>query len=133
MSIDSNAYNHHAPLRKKVSPYVSKRYHKTIGRLLKLLKLNGNKIPEDKYHLKIILHATSDAEEQYAILRIFYKQAGYKLPKTKPHRWLTEDEKEQIITMFFKFKMPKLKIAKELGRPDSTIHYFIKRYMEQNL
>jgi len=127
---------HHAPLQKPKLPNVKRLYPVAVKHLVKLAKQSPNKsfgktAPEGKatsmpIHLLIITATTSDAEEQFALLTVYWKAMGLKHATAKNYNKLSPSEVAKIRELYIAGKSI-YAIAKALNRHPSTIYYTLKR------
>ena len=125
-----NYHNHNAILRKvpKNKTPIKILYPRTVKHLAMLAKSNGRArgLPA---HLREILRTTSDAEEQFALLKHYYNCMGIKVKvKTRNYNKLTEHE-EALIVQYYRAGYSISKIARALGRHVSTVYYALKRLL----
>ena len=116
------------------SPNVKRLYPTAVKLLAKLAKKSPNRAfgktaPEGSVfpeHLRIVLEVTSDAEEQYALLTIYWKCLGLQKANAHNYRRISAAEADYIRRAYIA-GISIYKIAKVLNRSPSTIFYFLKR------
>ena len=79
-------------------------------------------------HLALIIRATSNSDEQYMLLKCYWKTKFGKPSWAGAHKYrkVSEKEKSQILKLY-RAGYSKYKIAKILNRHVSTIYYVIQR------
>ena len=128
---------HHSVLvRTGKSPQVKHKYPTTVKHLAKIAKTSPNKAfgktaPEGvaepmPLHLLVITNTTSDAEEQYALLTVYWKCLGLKKANAHNYRKISPAEADYIRRAYIAGNSI-YSIAKALNRSPSTIYYFLKR------
>ena len=105
------------------------------GQLARILAAMAHR-EERGDHIKVILAYCSGAQQQYSAIAFYHRVKGtktaagtdeFRMPGTYHVRgYLTADEKQKIVSMF-RAGYPQLRIAAELKRPISTVHYFLRR------
>jgi len=120
-----NVYNtHHAPLTKPQKlPKLLPKFADVL-RVLNAISKN-DMAHRQKIYLDVIVKATDDALEQYALLLFYYKCRGIRAPNHHNYNKVGEAEK-QFIHAYHQMGLSKYAIAKFLGRHVSTVYYVLK-------
>lgn len=131
----NNELPHNEILYKPKLPNVKKLYPSVVKHLAKLASTSPNKAygkttPDNPVtkplHIMLITATTSDAEEQFALLTIYWKCCGLKHATAKNYNKLSPSEIAKIREWYIAGKSI-YAIAKALNRHPSTIYYVLKR------